>query len=206
LGARTGCSISFSLIAPALSPHLRCHQTSKTLAKPPPVSSNHNYSTIAIPANDISSLTLYSGAACLNEEDTEKCRILAAKKLCSCGSKVYEQGADQQVCEALSEHEDCVTWVNERMRFVLPWLDRSLINNYWRDKFVQGAGAFWTAEQDGNYCTLSYILILPEPNHLLTYRYSRHEYTHGSPPIQQKTSKPILVRQVLHKGRSIPTA
>jgi hypothetical protein len=58
LGARTGCPISFSLIAAALSPHLRCHQNSKTLAKPPPVSSNLDYGTIAIPANDISSLTL----------------------------------------------------------------------------------------------------------------------------------------------------
>jgi hypothetical protein len=90
----------------------------------------------------------------------------------------------------MSEHEDYVTWVNERMKIVLPWLDGSRIDNYWRDKFVQGAGAFWTAEQVGDYSTLSYILILPEPNHLLTYRYSRHEYTHGSPPIQQKISKP----------------
>jgi hypothetical protein len=154
------------------------------------VSSNLDYGTIAIPANDISSLTLYSGTACLNEEDTEQCRILAAKELCSCGSKVYEQGSDPQVCEALSEHEDYVTWVNERMKIVLPWLDGSRIDNYWRDKFVQEAGAFWTADQDGDYSTLSYISILPEPNHLPTDRYSRHEYTRGSPPMQQATSKP----------------
>jgi hypothetical protein len=118
----------------------------------------------------------------LNKGEVSQLKELAVARPCVCGRKLYEQPSS--ICVDLAQHDATIERVNEQILCVNSWLNKALLDNYYRELFVTRGGKSWTAEENGKHFRLLYILKRTKSDHTPPFSCSTHAYISGGSCLQ----------------------